>query len=71
MKQLPLSMLADDLPRYLREAESETIVILRHGMPAGVLIGFESVDAWLEYRLEHDADFRRLVQNAVTLARRP
>ena len=30
----------DDLSRVLRMAESEDVVITRHGKPAGVLIGF-------------------------------
>jgi prevent-host-death family protein len=34
----------DDLSRYLRLAESEEVVITRHGRPAGVLIGFGSED---------------------------
>jgi PHD/YefM family antitoxin component YafN of YafNO toxin-antitoxin module len=38
-------------------AEREEIVITRHGKPAGVLIGFESEDDWLEYRLENHPAF--------------
>jgi hypothetical protein len=34
----------DDLSRYLRLAESEEVVIKRHGRPAGVLTGFGSED---------------------------
>ena len=41
----------DDLSRFLRLAASEEIVITRHGKPAGVLIGFESEEDWLDYRL--------------------
>jgi hypothetical protein len=40
--------------RYLGEAETQQIVITRPGKPAGVLIGFESQDDWLDYRLEND-----------------
>ena len=57
MKQVPLSEMKDDLSRLLREAEKEDIVITRHGKPAGVLIGFESEDAWFDYRLERDPRF--------------
>src|SRR3974377_2429483 len=57
MKKVPLSEVKDDLSRYLRLAATEEIVITRHGKPAGVLIGFESEDDWLEYRLENDARF--------------
>ena len=40
VKEVPLSEVKDDLSRYLREAETEEIVITRHGKPAGLLIGF-------------------------------
>jgi len=52
VKEVPLSDIKDDLSRYLREAETQEIVITRHGKPAGVLIGFESEEDWFEYRLE-------------------
>ena len=39
----------DDLSRFVRLAESEEIVITRHGKPAGVLIGFESEEDWFDY----------------------
>jgi prevent-host-death family protein len=71
MRQVPLSEVKERLPQILREAETETIVILRHGVPAGVLIGFESVAQWLDYRLENDPEFRRVVEKALTLARTP
>src|SRR5258707_14551078 len=59
MRQVPLSEVKDDLSRFLRLAESEEIVITRHGKPAGVLIGFESEDDWFDYRLENDPAFLR------------
>ena len=64
MKEVPLSEIKDDLSRYLREAETQEIVITRHGKPAGVLIGFESEDDWFEYRLEHDPRFLRRIEQA-------
>lgn len=64
MKEVPLSEMKDDLSRFLREAEREEIVITRHGKPAGVLIGFESEDAWFDYRLEHDPRFLARVEKA-------
>ena len=36
VKEVPLSEVKDDLSRYLREAETEEIVITRHGKPAGI-----------------------------------
>jgi prevent-host-death family protein len=64
MKQVPLSEIKDDLSRFLREAETQEIVITRHGKPAGVLIGFESEEDWFEYRLEHDPRFLRRIKQA-------
>lgn len=64
MKKVALAKIKDDLSRYLRMAEEEEIIITRHGRPAGVLIGFESEDAWFEYRLEHDPEFLRRVAEA-------
>jgi prevent-host-death family protein len=64
MKKVALAKVKDDLSRYLRLAEHEEIVITRHGRPAGLLIGFESEDAWFEYRLEHHPEFLRRVAQA-------
>jgi prevent-host-death family protein len=64
VKQVPLSEVKDDLSRYLREAETEEIVITRHGKPAGVLIGFESEDDWFDYRLENDPRFLCRIEQA-------
>jgi prevent-host-death family protein len=57
MKKFALSKVKDDLSRFLRLAESEEIVITRHGKPAAVLIGFKSEDGWFDYRLENDPRF--------------
>jgi prevent-host-death family protein len=64
VKEVPLSDIKDDLSRYLREAETQEIIITRHGKPAGVLIGFESEEDWFDYRLEHDPRFLRRVEQA-------
>jgi prevent-host-death family protein len=64
VKEVPLSEIKDDLSRYLREAETQEIVITRHGKPAGILIGFESEEDWFEYRLENDPRFLRRVEQA-------
>ncbi len=64
MKEVPFHEAKDDLPRYLRAAEKEEIVITRHGKPVGVLIGFSSEDDWFEYRLEHDPRFLRRIARA-------
>lgn len=64
MKKVALAKIKDDLSRYLRLAEHEEVVITRHGRPAGLLIGFESDEAWLEYRLENDPRFVRKIAAA-------
>jgi len=64
VKEVPLSEIKDDLSRYLREAETQEIVITRHGQPAGILIGFESEEDWFDYRLENDPRFLRRIEQA-------
>lgn len=64
MKEVPLSVVKDDLSRFLREAGKQEIVITRHGKPAGVLIGFKSEDDWFEYRLETDPRFLGRIEQA-------
>jgi prevent-host-death family protein len=64
MKEVPLSEVKDDLSRYLREAETQEIVITRHGKPAGILVGFESEEDWFDYRIEHDPRFLRRIERA-------
>lgn len=64
VREVPLSVIKDDLSRFLHEAEAQEIVITRHGKPAGVLIGFESEDDWFDYRLENDPLFLRRIEEA-------
>src|SRR5438093_802555 len=64
VRQVALAEVKDDLSRFLRLAESEEILITRHGKPAGVLIGFESEEDWFDYRLEHHPEFMRRVARA-------
>lgn len=64
MKKAALSEVKDDLSRFLRMAEKEEVVITRHGKPAGVLIGFESEEDWLDYRLENDPRFLHRIEAA-------
>ena len=64
VKRISLSELKDDLSRFLREAETEEIMITRNGKPAGLLIGFASEDDWLDYQLENDPRFLRRIEQA-------
>ena len=64
MRRVALAEVKDDLSRFLRLAESEEILITGHGKPAGVLIGFETEEDWVDYRLEHHPEFLRHVAEA-------
>jgi len=64
VRQAGLAEVKDDLSRFLRLAESEEILITRHGKPAGVLIGFETEDDWFDYRVEHHPEFLQRVAEA-------
>ena len=64
IREVALAEVKDDLSRYLRLAANGEIVITRHGKPAGVLIGFESEEDWLDYRLEHDPAFLERIATA-------
>jgi len=64
MKKAALSVVKDDLSKFLRAAEKEEVLITRHGRPAGILIGFSSEDDWIDYRLEHDSRFLERIESA-------
>lgn len=64
VKEVPLSEVKDDLSRYLHQAESQEVIITRHGKPAGVLIGFASEEDWLDYQLENDPRFLQRIEKA-------
>ena len=69
MRRVALAEVKDDLSRYLRLAESEEVVITRHGKAAGVLIGFESEEDWFDYRLENHPEFLDRIAEARTAIR--
>lgn len=64
MKEVSLTEVKDQLSHYVREAAKEDIVIMRHGKPAGILIGFDSEDDWFDYKLETDPRFAARVAAA-------
>jgi prevent-host-death family protein len=57
MIRVSLSEVKDRLSEYLRLAETEEVIITRHGKPAGVLVGFATEDDWFDYKLENDPRF--------------
>jgi prevent-host-death family protein len=64
MKKVPLSEIKDQLAHYLHQAEKEDVLITRHGIPAGILVGFGSEDDWFDYRLENDPRFFQRIEEA-------
>jgi len=64
MKTIALLEIKDQLSKFLRLAEKEEIVILRHGKPAGILVGFKTEDGWFDYRLENDPRFLERIASA-------
>ena len=64
MRSVPLSEVKDDLSRFLRQAEKESIVVTRHGKPAGILVGFANEEDWFDYRLENDPRFLQRISAA-------
>jgi antitoxin (DNA-binding transcriptional repressor) of toxin-antitoxin stability system len=64
VRRVRLSEIKDDLSRFLCEAEGEEIVIIRNGIPAGLLIGFPSEEDWLDYQLENDPRLLRRIEQA-------
>ncbi|MGH7286511.1 MAG: type II toxin-antitoxin system Phd/YefM family antitoxin [Myxococcota bacterium] len=63
-RTVALAKVKDDLSRYLRLASEGEVVITRHGRPAGVLIGFEDEEAWIDYRIENHPEFLERVAGA-------
>jgi prevent-host-death family protein len=64
MKKVAISEIREDLPKYLRLAEEEDVVITEDGRPSGILIGFKSEDDWLDYQLENDPRFLRRIEES-------
>lgn len=65
-----MSEIKDNWPKYRRLAETEEIVIMRHGKPAGVLVGFTSEEDWHDYQIENDPRFLRRIAQARQSLRR-
>ena len=59
----------EDLPRYLRKAQSKPVVITRRGKPAGVLIGFSDEEDYLDWKLENDPRFLARIAQSRASAR--
>jgi prevent-host-death family protein len=64
MKTRTMTEAKSDICAIIREAETEEVLITRHGKPAAVVVGFRDEDDWFDYRLEHDEDFLRKIAKA-------
>ena len=64
MKKATLNEVVADLPKYLQIAETEDVVILRQGKPAGILVGFSSDDEWSEHQILENSEFQKRIENA-------
>jgi prevent-host-death family protein len=64
MKTHTMTDAKNDICKIIREAEREDVVIMRHGKPAAIVIGFHDEDDWFDYRLENDESFLRRVARA-------
>jgi prevent-host-death family protein len=64
MRRIPLTAIQENLAHFLREAKKESIVILKRGKPAGMLVGFAGKDEYLEYLLENNPAFLDRVAKA-------
>ncbi len=64
MIRVALHEVKDDLSRYLRLAETEDVIITRHGVPAGLLIGFEDPEDWWEELLLRNPRFQERVEQS-------
>lgn len=64
MKTHTMTEVKNDICKIIREAEKDQVLIIRHGKPAAVVIGFQDEDDWFDYRLEHDEAFLRKIAKA-------
>ena len=64
MKKIALSEIQKNLSKYLQLAGEEEIMIIHDGKSAGILIGFQSEDDWLDYCLQNNPRFLYKIKSA-------
>lgn len=64
MKSHSMSEAKNDICKIIKEAETDEILITRHGKPAAIVIGFHNEEDWFDYRLEHDEKFLKRISKA-------
>lgn len=64
MITVTLGDLTQDVEKYLELAESQDVLILRNGRPAGLLQGFVDEDDTFDYELEANSVFLARIEQA-------
>lgn len=64
VERVPLATAKKQLSEWMRRAREQPILITRHGRAAALLVGFETEEDWLEYRLRREPSFLAQVQVA-------
>lgn len=62
MKVIPLSEAKAQLSRYARLSRREPVVVTVNGVPAFQIVPFEEDDDLIDQLIEHNPDFRRMLQ---------
>lgn len=57
MIKVPVSKVKNNFSEFIKKAGKDEVIVTIHGRPAAAIIGFESEDDWLEYRLLNDESF--------------
>ena len=70
MTKVPVNEAKTQLSSLLKTAETEEVLITRHGRPAGVLIGFADENDYFDYRLESDPRFQARIARSREQKRR-
>jgi len=64
MKTISMTDAKNDICTIIRDAETQEVIITRHGKPAAIIVGFHDEDDWFNYRLEHDERFLKKIAQA-------
>jgi prevent-host-death family protein len=67
MKTATIKEAKEQLPALMKTAGP--VLVTRHGKPAGVIIGFANEAEYLDWKIEHDPRFRRLMEKSLAQQR--
>ena len=63
MKTATIKEAKDQLPALMKS--ESPVLVTRHGKPAGVIIGFPTETAYLDWKIENDPRFRTLMEKSL------